>query len=206
MKRWLGYFRLAVVLIALTMLGATVYIYSGIQSVAADGEHRALTQWLLQTVRERSVARRARGVEPGMPAQMDVHLLHTAIIAFEDMCAACHAPPGRGSSALARGLNPPASDLVAAARQRSPAELFWVTRHGVRMTGMPAWGKTHTDAELWPLVALITRFPDLEPDEYSRLLDDARAAGVTHDHGDSEVHEPDDEESRHHHDHHDHHH
>lgn len=194
--------KVASALLLLAFAAAAVYVYSGVQPVAADDENSPLAQWLLQTVRERSVARHARGIEPGMPVQMDEPTLHTALIGFEDMCAGCHAPPGRERSALARGLNPPATDLVHAARQRAPEELFWVTRHGIRMTGMPAWGKTHSDAELWPLVALITRFPDMGPGEYAQLLDDARAAGVTHEHGDDSDHDSDGTEQREHHHHH----
>jgi mono/diheme cytochrome c family protein len=188
MKRRITCIHALAAILVLAVVGAAVYVHSGLQPVGADVEHGRVAQWLLQTVRERSVGRQARGVELGLAQEMDERLLQTAVIYFEEMCTACHAPPGRTPGALARGLNPPAPDLARAARQRSPAELFWVTRHGIRMTGMPAWGRTHSDEELWLLVALLLRFPDMEGDEYGRLLAGAREAGVVHDHDHSPKH------------------
>jgi mono/diheme cytochrome c family protein len=179
-----GLIRLFKVLLALGLVavaGPAAWVYSGRVQVAADVEHHALTHWLLETARERAVARAARRVQERLPALGKDQLLE-AVAGFEDMCAGCHVPPGRAASALARGLNPAAPDLVRAARERTGAELFWVTRHGIRMTGMPAWGITHSDNELWPLVALILRFPEFGAGEYERLLEEAKAAGIEHDH------------------------
>lgn len=180
----------AVLLIAVAAVAGGLVIYAGLIPVGADVEHRPFSRWLLQTARERAVARAARAVEVNLPRQLDSGALLSSVASFEDMCAGCHAPPGGAETALARGLNPPAPDLAQAALERTPAELFWATRHGIRMTAMPAWGETHSDNELWPLVALIIRFPEMEADEYTRLLEDARAAGTAHDHGDANDEEP----------------
>jgi mono/diheme cytochrome c family protein len=174
----------AKVLVAATLLavaGGIALIYTGAYPVGADEEHWPLTNRLLETARERSVMRAARAVDVRLP-RLDEEALLAAVAGFEDMCAGCHAPPGQDPTALARGLNPPAPDLAVAAVRRSPAELFWVTRHGLRMTGMPAWGVTHADDELWPQVALILRFPEFGEGEYARLLAAAQAAGIDHVH------------------------
>jgi hypothetical protein len=63
------------------------------------------------------------------------------------------------------------------------AELFWVTKHGIRMTGMPAWGRTHEDDTLWPVVALMTALPELDAAEYDDMLN--RAEGLGHHAGDA---------------------
>jgi len=60
----------------------------------------------------------------------------------------------------------------------TPAELFRVTKHGIRMTGMPAWGATHDDDALWPVVAFMTALPQLDADGYKALL--AKAGGIGH--------------------------
>lgn len=186
MKTSAALLKAAAMLVAVAVVAGGLVIYTGLIPVAADVEHRPFSQWLLQTVRERSVARAARAVEVKLPRQLDGGALLSSVASFEEMCAGCHAPPGRSGTALARGLNPPAPDLAQAALERTPAELFWATRHGIRMTAMPAWGETHSDDELWPLVALMIRFPEMGADEYTRLLDDARAAGTAHDHGDAD--------------------
>lgn len=181
MRPWWLAVKLLVGTILLATAGGVVVIYTGAYPVGADEEHWPWAHRLLETARERSVMRAARRVEVRLP-RLDEDALLSAVAGFEDMCAACHAPPGRSPTALARGLNPPAPDLRVAAQQRSESELYWVTRNGIRMTGMPAWGVTHSDDELWPLVALILRFPELGEGEYERLLATARAAGVGHDH------------------------
>ena len=76
------------------------------------------------------------------------------------------------------------------------AELFWVTKNGIKMTGMPAWGKTHGDDELWPVIAFLAKLPELDSDAYEAMLvgaaamghhaDDAPAAAHSHDGQDSE--------------------
>jgi len=173
------------VLLGLFIAGCLAFwalVLSGRHDVSADGDHWALTERVLIAARENAVARQARAIDARLPS-LDVETARfEAVIGFEDMCAACHAPPERGPSALARGLNPPAPDLARAALERSPEELFWVTRHGIRMTGMPAWGVTHSDAELWSIVALVLEFPDLGGEGYERLLAAAKAAGMEHEH------------------------
>jgi len=181
MRAWWLAVKVLIAALLLAMAGGVVVIYTGAYPVGADEEHWPLTHQLLETARERSVMRAARKVDVRLP-RLDEDALLSAVAGFEDMCAGCHAPPGLSPTALARGLNPPAPYLAIAARERTAAELYWVTRHGIRMTGMPAWGVTHSDDELWPLIALILRFPELGEGEYEGLLATARAAGVGHDH------------------------
>jgi hypothetical protein len=169
---------LAVVLAA---AGAAV-IYSGRIDVAADSEPSRPVAWLLETTRERSVSRQAGRLEVQLPDHLDQERLYEAIIGFEQMCATCHAPPGGDPSAIARGLHPPPPALSVAARTRSAQELFWVTRHGIRMTGMPAWHPTHSDAELLIIISLIERFPQFAEGQYQSLLAAGREAGIEHVH------------------------
>lgn len=185
MRRLWAWIKLLVGLAVLLVVVAAGWVWFGFYDVSARAEHHPATQWLVETVRNRSVERRARDVDVRLPEPMDPPLLYEAAVAYEQMCAVCHAPPGRSRSALARGINPPAPDLTRAAQRRSPAQLFWVTKHGIRMSGMPAWGRTHDDADLWQLVALIRRFPDMSGDDYQALLAAARDAGVEHDHNDA---------------------
>lgn len=157
---------------------------SGRMSISAESEHHWLTAWALQTSREKAVARKVREIDAKLPDLENETVMFGSVIGYEDMCATCHTPPGGSPTPLAQGLNPPAPDLAEAATMRSPEELFWTTKYGIRMSGMPAWGVTHDDGELWPIIALITRFPDFTDGDYEDLLARAREAGVQHDHGD----------------------
>ncbi len=179
------------ILLAVALLAYWTLASSGRMDVAADGAHWPITDRVIESIRENSVARQARDITPQLPDLDHEMTLFQAVAGFEDMCAACHTPPGGSPTALSRGLNPSAPDLAESARARTAEELFWVTKYGIRMTGMPAWGPTHSDAELWLQVALITRFPDFADDEYGNLLAAARAAGVEHVHGHGHEHHHD---------------
>ncbi len=197
MKTFVLSIKIILILALLAALGTGAYIYSGAKDIAADTEHHPIEHWLLRTVRRHSMARRVDQVVNRMPSALTEEQLHASVIGYESMCAGCHTPPGRTDSALARGLNPPPPDMTRAAGRYPPEKLFWVTKHGVRMTGMPAWGITHSDEDLWQLVAFISRFPEMGAEGYERLLTDAQAAGVEH------SHDPTDDDSGHphHHDH-----
>ena len=78
---------------------------------------------------------------------------------------------------MGQGLNPPAPDLAESAAKMSAAELFWVTKNGIKMTGMPAWGATHADNAIWPVVAFMTKLPELNASQYQELMDSAAGMG-----------------------------
>ena len=55
----------------------------------------------------------------------------------------------------------------------TPSEQFWIIKHGVKMTGMPAWGVTHDDDLLWDVVAFVRKLPELTPEQYETLVKNA---------------------------------
>ena len=159
----------------LTVITALGLVYSGAYDVSAMTPHGDFANWLLSTTAHRSVARRASGIDA--PVLDDETLIVAGINDYDAMCVDCHGAPGRALTPMGEGLNPPPPDLSESAQHLSDAELFWVTKHGIRMTGMPAWGKTHADEDLWPLVAFLRRLPDLDAEQYEALLASATGAG-----------------------------
>ncbi len=157
-------------------------IIGGRFDVASSAELPQPIHDLIHQTRVNAVRREARDLSIELPDLDDETLMFEAVVGFESMCADCHHPPGASPSALAQGLNPPPADLTESAGKRSTEELFWVTKHGIRMSGMPAWGPTHSDDELLPVVALIERFPAFADHDYGELLAAAEAAGIDHDH------------------------
>jgi hypothetical protein len=85
------------------------------------------------------------------------------------MCVDCHLAPGAKQSDIREGLYPQPPDLTEHA-DASPAEMFWVIKHGIKMSAMPAWGKTHDDGSIWGLVAFVQKLPELTPDQYRGLI------------------------------------
>ena len=184
---------LIVLIIAIiAVLGTIGFAYSGIYNVGASVSHGGFVDWLLSTTSHASIERRAGEIE--VPDLDSEDLVLAGINDFDSMCAACHGGPGKDPEAMGQGLNPPAPDLAKEAADMTPAELFWVTKNGIRMTGMPAWGATHDDESIWPVVAFMTRLPELDESEYQQMLAAAEgrghhaedAAGEEHSHEETE--------------------
>jgi mono/diheme cytochrome c family protein len=172
-----------VIAAALVALGAIGFAYSGLYDVRASSPHSGLVNWLFSTASRASIERQADDVS--VPDLSDTALAKAGVNDFDTMCVGCHGAPGKNPEAMGQGLNPPPPDLVESAAHMNPAELFWVTKYGIKMTGMPAWGATHGDDALWPVVAFMTTLPDLDADGYQALL--ASATGMGHHADDSDV-------------------
>ena len=171
----------------LVVVGAVGFAYSGYYDVSASSPHSGLMHWLLSTTSHASIERQANDVS--VPDLSDTALAQAGINDFDAMCAGCHGAPGKNPEAMGQGLNPPAPDLAESAAHMNPAEMFWVTKHGIKMTGMPAWGATHDDDALWPVVAFMTTLPNLDAEGYQALL--ASATGIGHHADDSDASDPD---------------
>jgi len=158
---------------------ALVFIYAGAYNVAATEPHGPTARWLLETVMEKSVKARARNIHP-VPLD-DAALVAKGGKTYGAMCQSCHGGPGVTLSALARGLRPAAPDLARTARDWQPNELFWIVKNGIKMTGMPAWGPSHSDTELWAVVAFVTRLPTMPLSDYQAYTSGGNAGPMTSD-------------------------
>jgi mono/diheme cytochrome c family protein len=67
-------------------------------------------------------------------------------------CAMCHGPDGHTATDAGRWMYPRASDLISSAvQQYSDRELFWIVKNGIRLSGMPGFGKVESDEHVWNL-------------------------------------------------------
>ncbi|TMJ61312.1 MAG: cytochrome c [Alphaproteobacteria bacterium] len=166
------------------LLGGFAVITTGVYDVAATAPHRPITRWVIETARIRSIKAHAAAIQvpPGFddPANIPMGVEH-----FAAHCAVCHGAPGVPRGDIARGLYPPPPDLAKAAPFYSAAELFWIVKNGIKMTGMPAWSD-HSDAELWATVAFVRKLPAMSEQEYARLVMANMAHGAQHLHGSEE--------------------
>lgn len=153
------------VLLAGLVAGAGV-VYLGLYNVAADVPHWEITTRVLQTVRERSVERRAEAVE--VPDLRDQQLVLKGAGQYAAMCVNCHLAPGLPENQLSRGLypSPPRLDQ----HELDPRKAFIVIKHGLKMTGMPAWGGDHGDEAVWSLVAFAMALPGMDAERYRELV------------------------------------
>ncbi len=168
----------AVFLILLAIILGVGFVYSGYLNVGANVEHSKLSNWLLDTTMQKSVERSAQNLAFKVPALGDHALIIKGAENYDVMCAICHTPPGGSHSPLAQGLNPVPPDLQVSGKRMTDKELFWITKNGIRMTGMPAWGETHNEEVIWSMVAFIKTLPNLGPDEYKRMVELAKRKGL----------------------------
>jgi len=161
-------------------VATAAFMLSGAYDVAADEPHWAVTSRILETVRHRSIAARAADVE--VPALDDEELVRSGAGNYEAMCAGCHLRPGVDGSELSAGLYPPPPDL-AGRRDADAARDFIVIKHGIKMTGMPAWGASMEDRYIWGMVAFLAKLPGLPPADYEALVE----ASGGHAHGGGET-------------------
>ena len=162
-------FVLIVLLVMAAFAGA--FIYTGIYNIGADAPHSRAVYGLLQELREKSIAHHSRGIQ--VPTDLnDPKRIEAGAGLYQEMCTGCHLGPGVERSEMSQGLYPPAPEL-ARTSGRSPAEQFWIIKHGVKLSAMPAWGKTHNDELIWDMVAFIRQLPKMSPEQYKAAVANA---------------------------------
>ncbi|MFU8817441.1 MAG: c-type cytochrome [Pseudomonadales bacterium] len=167
-------------LFCLLLLGfiGLVFIYSGFYNVTATEPHTEPVAWVLETTKRRSVATRADNIE--VPALFTEDQIRHGYVHYMAMCVMCHGAPGVEQTELAQGLRPAAPPVRDMVPEWTSAELFWVVKYGIRMTGMPAWGVTHDDDELWSIVAFMERLPQLTVEQFQQLQAELADEAVDH--------------------------
>lgn len=143
--------------------------------MGADDRHYDVTHRLLETLREKSIARSANDIE--VPDLSSPDLLLTGGADYNDMCSGCHLRPGITETDLSIGLYPRPPNLVStqeieqgsAENNEAAKRNFWIIKHGIKASGMPAWGPTHGDERIWAMVAFLDRLPSLSVNQYQIL-------------------------------------
>lgn len=161
--------------LVLLVAAAAGFVYSGVYDIGADAPHTPLVAKAIATLRERSIEHRADRVAVTVdlddPARVREGAEH-----YAEMCTGCHLAPGMHDSELRAGLYPQPPDL-AHAPPVPPRRAFWVIKHGIKLTAMPAWGATHDDAKIWAMVAFVRRLPGMSPADYRTLTAAAHEEG-----------------------------
>jgi mono/diheme cytochrome c family protein len=165
------------------ILGIAVFIYSGTFNIAADDPHWPFTVKLLDVLRDRSVTLPSDAITP--PDLSKETSIRLGAGNYDAMCTACHLRPGVEESELSLGLypKPPPWREIGKVDSR---DSFWIIKHGIKMSGMPAWGKSMSDEHIWNIVAFLQKLPELTPDTYRELV--ASSEGHKHDGSEAEAH------------------
>jgi len=163
-----------IVILAILLIAVFVLAWSGAFNFAADEAHSRPVYSTIEYLRQRAIRSRAEDIK--VPALGDQVSLIKGAGNYEAMCAQCHRAPGMQDTELSRGLYPAPPNLSAV--RLDARDAFWSIKHGIKASGMPAWGKSMSDDDIWNLVALIQKLPDLKADAYRALVE--RSSGHSH--------------------------
>lgn len=169
MKVFAGFILAIVVIIA----GITTFVFSGIYNVSAMVPHWSMTLEILEEARDQSISYHSKGIVA--PSLNDPKMEDAGFHHFQDTCRLCHGAPGIASSEFARGLYPSPPDLASTDlhQEMNDLEIFWTIKNGLKMTGMPSFGVTHSNPEIWDIVAFIRRLSTIQPDQYKAIAKEA---------------------------------
>jgi mono/diheme cytochrome c family protein len=147
-------------------IGTAAFFFGGYYNVAAAAEDPAVVTWALTQVRNASINRHALDQPPASvnePASVQAGAKAFAAHG----CTNCHGAPGVAWLKLSEGLHPDPPDLKDVVGQVSPAQLFWVVKNGINMTGMPSFALAGVkDEEIWSIVAYLKKLPGVSEADY----------------------------------------
>ena len=165
-----------IIITAHVLLAAAVLavLFTGVYNFAADDEHWPIVSSTIAKARNASIESRAKDIQvPALTAD-------TMIIAgagnYQAMCAQCHLSPGVKNTELRAGLYP--KPPILATTRVDPAIAFWTIKHGVKASGMPAWGHSMPDKDIWNLVAFLQKMPSIDAAAYRDLV--GKSSGHAH--------------------------
>ena len=150
-------------MLVLLILIVLLVILTGGYNVAATERHNPITAWALDTTFRNSV--QGRGSDIAAP-ELTPAMVTAGAGEYKAMCAHCHGGVGEGRAEWAEGMRPKPPALAGAADDWSASEVFWLVKHGAKMTGMPSFGDTHDDQTLWNIAAFVKALPDMPATQY----------------------------------------
>jgi thiosulfate dehydrogenase len=144
------------VIVGLIVIPAGVYMYfsSGSAPVATSSEPIPFEKMLAGMALH---ARMDKEMPKSVPINPDEAAYVAGAQAYKENCAVCHGLPGQAQTAIAQGMFPKPPKLMEGkgVTDDPPAESYWKVAGGIRMTGMPGFGKSLSTAQIWQVSLLL---------------------------------------------------
>ena len=159
-----------VIVLAVLIAGAFLYAWSGMYNIAATKPHWSLTSSVIDMVRDRSIEAYSQDIQRAGPGGSE--LKDTFFSHYHGMCRLCHGAPGHRPEEFAMGLYPQPPEMTSGEIQTefSETEIYWIVEHGLKLTGMPAFGPSHDEEDLWGLATLAGAMPGMSPEQYNQRV------------------------------------
>ncbi len=161
--------------ILVIIFGGYFLVQKGYFSMAADQPPPALERTIAMTAVDASIERRA--TEQKNPIQPTDESLAAGAKIYTDHCAGCHGLPSDPNSQFGRSFNPPVPQFFTEAPDMPDYQNFYVIKHGLRWTGMPAWAGTLNDEQVWMVTGFLSKIGKL-PSAAQKALEPAPATAA----------------------------
>lgn len=169
-RRWLLWGLGAAALALVLAFGGFLVAASGVIPIKASSGHWAITEWLLQFSKRRSVATHTIGTSVPTGQLDEPLLILKGAGHYETGCRPCHGAPELPHPRIAQAMTPTPPYLPEVTRRYDDAALFYIVKHGIKFTGMPAWPALQRDDEIWAVVAFLRVLATLDVAGYDRLV------------------------------------
>jgi len=110
-------------------------------------------------------ARIAKEAPSNVPLPADEAILVAGALLYRENCAVCHGLKGQAETAIAKGMFPKPPQLFQGhgVTDDPVGETYWKTKNGIRLTGMPGFGSSLSDQQLWQVSLLLAHAGKLPP-------------------------------------------
>jgi mono/diheme cytochrome c family protein len=163
---WGAFLLGALTLLILLVAIAAIVIFGGFYPIAASQPDPPGFAWLLSSASDHAVERQSAGLNAPNFSAADIR---EGAGHFKGMCQRCHGGPGVSREDFATGLNPQPPNLAESTDDMSVGQVFWIAKHGIKMTAMPAFGKSDSDDELWKVAAFVKQMSKMTPQQYAAI-------------------------------------
>src|SRR5665213_127019 len=153
-----------IITLVVVIVAFLIYIFSGAFNVQ-QSKGNSLSEWALNTAKNKSISKRIKDIK--VPPMTDSAMFVIGFKHYNEMCTTCHGGPGISPDELSKGLFPAPPKFYKSGDMPQPAEAFWVIKHGIKFTAMPAFGPTHDDEKIWAITDfLLNKMNKMPPEEY----------------------------------------
>ncbi|HVZ18944.1 MAG TPA: c-type cytochrome [Terriglobales bacterium] len=144
------------VILTLAVLAAAVYIYfvTGMAPVATAAQAMPFEKMLAHKALH---ARVEKEMPHESPIQPDEANLAAGAQTYIQHCSVCHGLPDQQQTAIAQGEFPKPPNLFKGkgVTDDEAGETYWKVDNGIRLTGMPAFGKHLSATQMWQVSLLL---------------------------------------------------
>ncbi|MGA8541547.1 MAG: cytochrome c [Terriglobales bacterium] len=164
--------------IILVPLGAYLYFASGSAPVATTDSDMPFEGFLAAKALHARIAKEMPKTVPIQPTEAN-YLAGAEL--YKQHCGVCHGVPLTPKTAIAAGMYPQPPRLLEGkgVTDDEPGESYWKISNGIRLSGMPGFGKSLSETQMWQIALLVANADKLPASVKAALVAPIGVSGAT---------------------------